>query len=107
MDRFARIPFADLGLTEPAQIERWAAIALFATTCTTDDIKTMGSDVARLLVRTEVQRTTESERVELVDSAYQADRLEAADRATACSAAVKGAADWLLLDRWTVWTVAK
>ncbi|MFG3229902.1 hypothetical protein ACGF07_34655 [Kitasatospora sp. NPDC048194] len=103
MDRFTRVPFADLGLTEPAQIERWAAIALFAADCTTYEIRGMGSDTASLLVRTEVHRTTESERVELVDSAYQADLLEATDRANACSEAVRGAADWPLQN----WTVAK
>ncbi|WP_431684150.1 hypothetical protein [Kitasatospora sp. KL5] len=98
-----RIPFPELGITDPDALRRWAAIALFESEVPTADLPWATTSLQiRPTVRTVAWSLTEHERAELLHTEYGAYPTEAAARAKARAKAVQDAPAWILMDRWMV-----
>jgi len=94
--------FPELGLADPAALHRWAAVALFSSDLTTEQITKEPQPLLRPLVRAIVFTVTEAQREDRVIREF-GDYPEGADaRMVACRAATVGVGSWPLMQDWKV-----
>ncbi|RGD55417.1 hypothetical protein DR950_41885 [Kitasatospora xanthocidica] len=99
----ARVPFDALGLTDSADLQKWAARALFCSEIQTGSLRLTAHQLQiRPVVRSVVWRLTRAEREELIRTAAEADQAAAEERLAVCTELTEDAPHWLDLQVWTV-----